>query len=347
MNENDKLNQLQNELNECREDERHSEDILIQVLCTAGTILGIILGASYMTSNDSPINPLYVLILNDLIFLTAFSYIVVLGIQNLLRYFHIRNLEKQLCLDTSHIEWFHLSSPITTRNPLHIFRSFYTTVHYSAYTISTLCAILFGIGTTCALYEKTAPGDNIAFIALVFPLGFMFLTAIIYFSFCVRAEKMYQFALTYATLHKSKTSSKDSFFSKVLVYFFYPKVKDFQKPFLIVLGFGSGLLLKTGKLTWTLISNQLMNLILTLIVIDFLLYQARYLLNDIRNIKEDQAVQKSDRLPVHFLGEKIPLLQLFPLLLSEFLSLSFLSMWLLSTWFFRLHYAQFSSAFLR
>ena len=112
-----RINELIAELSECREDERNTQNQILQVISVVGTILGILFAASYLNSNtknetikifqnvDTEEITYIIRILNNnitysrimfwlglLIFCTAFSYIIVLGISNILRYYYIQNL---------------------------------------------------------------------------------------------------------------------------------------------------------------------------------------------------------------------------------------------------------------
>ena len=75
-------------------------------------------------------------------------------------------------------------------------------------------------------------------------------------------------------------------FIRAIVYFVYPKVKDFYKPILIVIGFFYGVLVnKIGfeNIEWR-------NLFLMLFMFDFLIYQARFQLNDIFELRDKKNI---------------------------------------------------------
>lgn len=71
-------------------------------------------------------------------------------------------------------------------------------------------------------------------------------------------------------------------FIRALIYFIYPKIKDFYKPVLIVIGFFYGLII--NKIRFENIEWQ--NLFLMLFMFDFLIYQARFQLNDIFELRD-------------------------------------------------------------
>lgn len=75
-------------------------------------------------------------------------------------------------------------------------------------------------------------------------------------------------------------------FIGALIYFIYPKVKDFYKPILIIIGFFYGVIVnKIGfeNIEWR-------NLFLMLFMFDFLIYQARFQLNDIFELRDKKNI---------------------------------------------------------
>lgn len=153
-------NEILNEISECREDERNSQNQVVQIISTAGTVLGVILGASIF-GEDSIVSKEALFLLSNVVFCTACSYIVTLGVGNVLRYHYIQKLEDELSLQNcsndiekiSLVQWMSFTAPITTRNPLHL-RSKYAILHYFAYTLSIVSAITFSVGVTFFLYYK-------------------------------------------------------------------------------------------------------------------------------------------------------------------------------------------------
>lgn len=83
--------ELISELEQCREDERNSENQVIQVIVTAGTILALIFGVSSFGKYRS-----FLFLLSNLILCTTISYIASLGVNAVLRYHYMRDLEDKL-----------------------------------------------------------------------------------------------------------------------------------------------------------------------------------------------------------------------------------------------------------
>lgn len=63
---------------------------------------------------------------------------------------------------------------------------------------------------------------------------------------------------------------------QVILYYVYPKEKDFQKLLLIPLGAIIGIFLVNGTISLELIIAQMKNILVTVFIVDILIYQSRY-----------------------------------------------------------------------
>lgn len=326
-----RVTEIISELDECREDERISQNQVVQIISTAGTVLGLVFGASFLNKDMLTSNKRALFYLSVIIFVTTFAYLNSLGIINVLRFHYIRDLEDRLALlipdrvdEKELIHWMSFSSPVTTRNPFHI-SSAYTFIHFSCYTLATFFAIFF-CGAVIAfqyqnLGEYTRFDRTVAIGAIILTLS----PAFIYVFISVKSKKMFDFAMENAKVKRDqriqyeykylfikklsdKMIKKRTFPLKdmlqAILYFIYPKRKDCQKMFLVTWGFLVGLYLSYGTISLEIIKNHFEELIITLIVIEVLIYQARYQWNDIRGIKGDIEAGKRDRLPVWSMGER-------------------------------------------
>lgn len=318
MNDNNiNKDEILSEISECREDERSAQNQMIQVIATAGTILTFIFGASTFTDTNKSV----LFHLSNFILCTAFGYITSLGMGNVLRYHYIENLEDKLYKIASKegsnefIHWMSFSTAITTRNPLHL-HSKYSKIHYTYYALATTCPILFCILITIFQYILLQKYSVVDKIGIIFLFIFMIMSLVAFFYSSIRARNMYEEAIQISLEKRGKrlqhkkvniSSKKSESISKVtvlsvLLYFIYPKVKDIQKVFLLILGFFTGIFFQKGNINVSF--NEILNLLVALMVIEFLVYQARYQWNDIRGVKGDIEDGKTDRLPVQVLGKK-------------------------------------------
>ena len=274
-NNENRVNELISELSDCREDERNTQNQILEVISVTGTILGIIFSASYLNTADKNsilisfqnINITYARILfwlSLIIFSTAFTYIIVLGTNNILRYYYIQTLEDRLLVlipsgpdDTDRgkfLHWNAYSAPIITRNINHI-TSTHTALIYICYSVATCCAILFSIVMVISLFLGIESKGKIDYIIFSFAIIFMFLTVLLFLRTSSKAKEVAQFAWNIAHENQKvrmKESSQELYgkgksFRRLLLYFIYPKIQDPQKPALIILGFIYGAIMGNYK----------------------------------------------------------------------------------------------------
>lgn len=332
----DRISELIAELSDCREDERNTQNQILQVISVAGAVLGILFSASYLNDETGKAFIVFQNVKADtgyvfkfcnmvnrivtynrvmfwlslLIFFTAFAYIVVLGINNILRYYYIQNLEDRLhelipiAKDDIgrgfFLHWNAYIAPIITQKPKHI-ASTHTLLNFICYSLATCFAILFSMGMVISLFFKINPRERFDYIVIIIVVCVMVLTFVLFLRTSSKANEVAQFAWDMAhenqknrLLDHSKQSYKKSkSFRHILLYLIYPKKKDWYKSLLIVLGFIYGIILTKE------INNIMLyvgRLIFVLFIFDFLAYQARYQINDIRGLKEDKEVGHMDRL---------------------------------------------------
>lgn len=311
------------EMSECREDDRSAQNQMIQVIATAGTILTVIFGANII--GDGEVVPKSLLFhLSNLVFCTAIGYITAVGIHSVLRYHYLQNLEDRIFLlkpnisvenaKQQFVHWMSFSAPVITRNPQHV-KGQYTWMHYLCYTIATICAIMFCVTITIvqflsleeySIYDQFSIGVLIVFFAF---------SMMVFFYSSYKAKDIYRFAKKIslenrerrlqALQHQEEENQKgeknekenqenSTGFLKTISYFIYPKKKDLQKPFLLALGFVTGIFLYNDVRPLEIALKQFA---IVFVTIDFLLYQARYQWNDIRGLREDRVAGRKDRLP--------------------------------------------------
>lgn len=294
-----RIDEIMLELNNCREDERNSQSQIIQVIVAAGTILGILFGASFFnTSSYAKIT----FRLSICVFCTAFAYIMTLGTGNVLRYHYIQDLEDRLhklIPDTQadstgrpFIHWSCFFGPIVTRNFHHV-SSAYTLLLFLNYSIATLMAVVFSISLIVFQYLKIEPGRFDYFLAFA---AIVLMSAIfVFFAITsILAKKMAAFAWrTGANNLKCRVEGDPSGiyceakeFRRISLYFLYPKYRDIQKPGLICLGFLAGMIFTTQETGSVNLLVCLGHLLYVLFCFDFLAYQARFQFNDIRGVTE-------------------------------------------------------------
>ena len=311
------IDELISEWEQCREDERSAQNQQVQVIATAGAILGGVYTVAAIIlkgADQSTIRALFYI--SSITLLVAVAYIVTIGISNVLRYHYMRDLEDRLYQLIPHepedmlfTHWMSFCSPITTRNPLHITTSIYTVIHYCCYAVAALGGVAFCIMMIILQYDFVPEHNVWDRIVFQSTLLFMPIALGIFIWISVKAEKMYALSAKKAAekrysrfsvqqIQVFKAGTQKHIWS-IFSYFFYPKKKDFQKGLLIAAGFAAGAGVSGGNRE---LSRVLQDGFFCWILLDFLIYQARYLWNDIRGASEDMVAGKTGRLPVRELG---------------------------------------------
>ena len=239
----------------------------------------------------------------------AFLYITYLGIENLLRHYHIQNIEDRLydlipdTNDNKHrgafLHWNAFSTPILTKNVKHITSS-HTALSFFSYSGAVCAIILFSMGLVVSLFLEINPIGWFDKLILCFILILMVFVAALFWRLTINAKNVAQYS--WDTAHENqqirlKNASKELYgnaksFRHLLKYLLYPKSQDPQKPMLIVAGFAYYVIYSQTNIGIV----NILQLLLTMVIFDFLAYQARYQINDIRGIKEDKEAGLSNRL---------------------------------------------------
>lgn len=293
------LDEILYELSECREDDRNSQEQLMQTLATAAAMLAAILGASIF-SNSIETQPyilrLGIYFLCVIILLTTIAYVLSFGITNALRFHYIQHLEDKLYSiehsDSDIIHWMSFSSAINTKNVKHIFNSNYTTISYIIYFSSAFLAVFFCLLLTIVQYYIFHLDNK---FLIIIPLIFISLSILLFIIISIKAKDMYVFSLDHSIKKREKrivgtnkmNNNSRGIFIKGLRYFLYPKTRDFQKTLFIPAGYFMGILLISETISFSTFIFNLKNALFALLIIEGLIYQARYQLNDIRGLSED------------------------------------------------------------
>lgn len=156
------------------------------------------------------------------------------------------------------------------------------------------------MGMILSLFLEIESRQWFDYSIIVVTIIVMLLTFLLFLRTSFKAKEVAQFA--WDTAHENqkirlkgypqKLYKKSESFKYTLSYLIYPKKQDFQKPILIVLGFIYGIILMNARIT----PMYILKLIFILIVFDFLAYQARYQINDVRGLREDKEAGCKNRL---------------------------------------------------
>lgn len=193
-----------------------------------------------------------------------------------------------------------LSAPAITLNASHV-RSRFTAFHLA----STLLAVGGSLTMGFICFAVFSQPLDIRVKVLIFVLGLPFAALFILVSANAsgNSRKVYEFAREEAKRRESGANTKSGpprrGLASAILYFIYPCPQDALKVGFILLGVATFCSLGVGQFDPVLVAC------VTVLVLDVLVYQARYQLNDIIGAKEDQENPRSRsrrRLPVEVLG---------------------------------------------
>ena len=315
-----RISELLQELSDCREDERNSSNQILSVIGAAAAILGVLLSGSLFFLDQEISQEMdailvqtvlrYGALLNCIVFCTAVSYTITLGTAAVLRYHYIRNLEDRLyilipeCQDdkrlfpkdqeNTFVHWFSFSGALITRNIKHLEGTTHGIIYYWAYTVAVIGTVLFCILTTLSQFFLIPNRAGYDLLFLIIPLLVLFagLIAFVSCSFVgsgPESKKLFEIA---RKRRRERLKSSASLTQKRFGwYLIYPKLKDPQKPGLIVIGY---VLYKIGLTDYSSVTEMIASiqsewktLALFVFIFDFLLYQARYQINDLLGLAQD------------------------------------------------------------
>lgn len=326
-----RVEEIISELSECREDERASRNQIFTILTAIATFLTVIVTVISMAAGGSLRNlPLQMeqlqLVANALsvvLLSTAMPWLANLGFLSTIRHFYIIELEGELSEllrneKNTIFHWETVSTPLITFNYKHILPGYPMLYNLNmAITFVSILVLAIVYMLFIQLMARTFNIINI-FLSVLFWIVFVIVIFTIGVS-SIKAEKIYMqikdSAGTRVKKRKGQECKENKYkdeksklaFVRFVLYFFYPRIADIQKNIFIVLGFLLGYIV-----TWMMDKSEPIGayaerFIYVWFILDFLVYQARYLWNDIRGVSNDQShpeKEKRKRLPNEPFGVK-------------------------------------------
>lgn len=307
--------EIMHELAQCREDERASKSQIFQILSTTATFLTVVTAIftalnpdnSLFTSSES----LYIILYALTIFAASasVSYITNLGLLSTFRHHYMVDLEHKLTLSADSgegiIHWETVSKPLITLNPKHIgtgiFSLFSINAGIALLSILALAFVFTAMQTFIILNNFPYMAPYVWLALALYALVLLICTGTLLISM-YRSKELYFRSLEKAISQNLQRPNHKG----VLSYYIYPRPKDVQKVVFIVLGYAMGCVLSCSAgaavFSWP---EFIRGLLVTLLILDGLVYQARYLWNDVRGAHGDQShplAKARGRLPVAALG---------------------------------------------
>ena len=322
---NDKLEQMYvseliEELEQCREDERSSRNQMIAILGAVATFIAAVVGVAQIKEVQEgwAQNNLFINGFSTLVLCVAIPYLANLGLLSCFRHHYINDIENELDEIVSNHEkrkffhWESISTPLITFNYKNILPG-YSSI-YSINMGICLASILLLAAIYILFIQTLSPKIVLATIgSFVFSVGFWTVALISAFTMIIASrcsKEIYEQAKKQAGERKINPKAlqvinKDIY--KSILYLVYPRPTDIQKNIFFVIGilFSAIVNYRVGKPNS--IEVTVAHLIFCWLVFDFLIYQARYQLNDLEGIDNDKSHPGKDlrkRLPINDKNDK-------------------------------------------
>lgn len=298
----DRLMVLLSDLEQCREDDRAANSLMLQVAAAGVAALAIVFALSTSANDSLESVPWLFSAFAIGIITAAFSYLTSVGIKASLRYHHMRHLEEEIrkiaSMDDAHFGWTEVSSPIITLNFSHV-RTTWTLRHFVGLVGGILASLAACIMLVIFFFIGKSPSVWFLALVLIAPLILLFASNL---GKASASKDMYDAARRIALERRNdEVREGESASLRLVRYLAYPRPKDALKVFFVFLGSLIGVVLSGEAYGGIeLLSSATGSFLLAFFVFDFLGYQARYQLNDIRGYVEDARnpeQEKRERLP--------------------------------------------------
>lgn len=338
-----RISQLISYMADCQQGMRDINGQILTVLTVVSTLLSLLFGISIFRIGDAEVvdslvhlppyegpfegrlfSLLNILItrrrlyfwLTAIVFAATVLYVVFLGIESILRYHYSQHLADRLHtmipgtaddIDRNALLTFEqFAGPIRTLNYKHLSTSHSMFNFFSAYMATILAGVfcLIMVVTQYILLDVREPYDHVVLFAVIFILA---ISLILFVRFYALADTVADraFEMGNENLEVRKGIAKEGIklyrraeeFREFFHYLILPRRESIFKSLLLVAGFSAASFI-SGDVFPT-------HLVYIIVVFEFLLYQARYQFNDIRNLKEGKTDNKQKKL-ADFVAEDKP-----------------------------------------
>lgn len=299
------LTALLDELDQCREEDRDARNQMLQAIAAGMGALAVIFVVfpSVIDSDTSPRSDIIWLceLVTVSVLLAVFSYLISLGLIAPLRYYRMRDLERQvykLVGKGGEAGWVELRAAQTSLNPRHQFTRM-GAFHYASLGLAML---FISLGCICMFLLFWDSNPQLTFVLTVMvAVPFLVFVVWSYMWSTSRAERWYREARDIARKKRNADvvpvgGSKPNF-KWLARYLIYPRPQDAMKIGFIFLGAAFGMVSEgidpLAPESW--LPDGILHLLFVIFVFDVLAYQARYQWNDIRGAREDGLNPRSEQ----------------------------------------------------
>jgi len=295
------IQELLHELAQCREDERATKSQIFQVITVAFTFLAILFAASEYASASGKyeVLPEFSFYLTIIMVCALLAYITNAGVLTTFRHHHAAHLERLL---DSKIPL----SEITNKKLISLnWKKYYGMpnllykINYLVVFVAVLLLAVFYI----AVQFRGLNHTPLSIFALICFLVVVLLTVFSVFFSTQKMERIYGEPID--PRYKPRVAVLEVI--KGVLYYIYPRPKDFQKIFFLVLGIVLGYLGLSMCGIGVSLDEKINMSVITVLILDVLVYQSRYQINDLRGLSEDKnhpMHKQRMRLPIGVFGDR-------------------------------------------
>lgn len=315
------------ELFDMRSDERDCQNQILQVLSVAATAMSILFGGGLLFGKPEDKNISFISNLSDkkgfslavanyctqarLVFLitsiilcVAITYTLKLCIGNMLRYYHTKELQNRIT-ELQHniynveefLFWDEYRMTVMTLNSKHLLSPFAVS-HFITYSLAISFLLIFCVSISFIQFYIINPKQWYDYLGFSFVISTVLFCVIEFIFTSQDSDGLRKWIKDAAKKRRKDEYNSQSEIWHNIVYFIYPRTNDLQKPMLIICSAVLAYFLRNNYNDWSMIPDLLFRLFLTLIIFDYCWYQARFQINDLRGMEEDNQSEKNKRLIV-------------------------------------------------
>ena len=294
------ISELIEELEQCREDERASRNQMFAILGAVATFIAAVIGIAQIKDIQEGWvqNNLFINGLSTLVLCVTMPYLTNLGLLSCFRHFYIKDIEEELDnivrshKDREFFHWESISTPLITFNYKHILPG-YSAIYNINMGIS-LASILLLASLYILFIQTLSP--NLVFSTIgsfVFSVVFWMVALISAFTIFIASrcsKEIYDAAKEQAKsrrINPKNISQINKGVFKLILYLLYPRPTDIQKSIFFVVGVLFSVIVNYSVGKPNSPEETIAHLFFCWLVFDFLIYQARYQLNDLEGINQD------------------------------------------------------------
>lgn len=292
------MTEITYELAQCREDDRAEKAQIFQILTAVVAFITVLM--TFYSRENNQIPAIYLEGMVTFLLCAALPFIANAALLSTFRHHYVIDLEKRLSELHAQLRqgdvlyhWEEIRTPFITTNIKKISFSSLGLYGLNFYIASGSILVLTAIYAAAMYYMAHQNGLEWSLLEHGFIALFAMVFSLVVICFFMDSKKNYKKAKELAEQRRNPNTDTDetSIRKELVCYFLYPRIKDVQKALFILIGYALGVVMQLAvDDTYVFLPREsLLGFFFTWFVIDMLIYQARYIWNDLRGLAEDKA----------------------------------------------------------